>query len=76
MAQHLDESSEELSEARAMAIIFEKVAEDSQLTLGNSMPTRSADMVLPGHRKELAILHQRGASGIDGLIAGAIGSMT
>jgi 2-succinyl-5-enolpyruvyl-6-hydroxy-3-cyclohexene-1-carboxylate synthase len=78
VAKHLDEDSkgvpEALSEARAMATIFENLPDGSQLTLGNSMPIRSADMVLPGHRKDLRILHQRGASGIDGLIAGAIGS--
>ena len=41
--------------------------------LGNSLPIRVADEVIDGGR-ELVVLTQRGAAGIDGLIAGACGA--
>ena len=74
VASCLDETDESLSEARAMATILQGLLPGSRLTLGNSMPLRGADMVIPGHLAALELLHQRGTSGIDGLIAGAIGS--
>jgi 2-succinyl-5-enolpyruvyl-6-hydroxy-3-cyclohexene-1-carboxylate synthase len=74
VASCIDESDHDLSEARAMATILQSLPAGSRLTLGNSMPVRSADMVMPGHLAALEVLHQRGTSGIDGLIAGAIGS--
>jgi 2-succinyl-5-enolpyruvyl-6-hydroxy-3-cyclohexene-1-carboxylate synthase len=74
VASRMDTAYGSLSEARAMATILQELPPGSRLTLGNSMPVRSADMVLPGHLAELEVLHQRGTSGIDGLIAGAIGS--
>ncbi len=80
VAHHIDSSSaseaasKSLGEAKAMAAILQSMPESSQLTLGNSMPIRSADMVLPGHKSSLRVIHQRGTSGIDGLIAGAFGS--
>ncbi len=78
VAKYIDQSDDALahplSEGRAMASILESLPSGARLTLGNSMPIRSADLVFAGHRKRLGILHQRGTSGIDGLIAGAIGS--
>ena len=62
------------SEAHAIATLLPSLPEGAQLTVGNSMPIRALDSVLPGHRASLRILHQRGTSGIDGLIAGSIGS--
>ncbi len=45
----------------------------SQLVLGNSLPVRVVDEVSDGGR-DLRVLTQRGAAGIDGLIAGAAGA--
>jgi 2-succinyl-5-enolpyruvyl-6-hydroxy-3-cyclohexene-1-carboxylate synthase len=45
----------------------------AQLVLGNSLPVRTIDEVTAGGR-ELTVLTQRGAAGIDGLIAGAAGA--
>lgn len=44
------------------------------LFIGNSSPVRDLDHDLPPDRQPLAVLHQRGAAGIDGLVAGAAGA--
>ncbi len=72
--QELAREAPKLSEATAMATVLAALPSDTQLTLGNSLPVRSIDAVLPGHAARLRVLHQRGASGIEGLIAGALGS--
>lgn len=43
-----------------------------QLMVGNSLPVRHLDLYVPSEGNEVSVLHQRGASGIDGLIAGAV----
>ena len=63
-----------LTEAFAVSTVLQCLAPQSQLTLGNSLAIRSADAVVPGTAAGLRVLHQRGTSGIEGLIAGAIGS--
>ncbi len=63
-----------LSEAAAVSTVLQCLAPESQLTLGNSLTIRSADAVVPGTAARLRVLHQRGTSGIEGLMAGAIGS--
>lgn len=60
-------------EAHAVSSALRSLPANTQLTMGNSLPIRMADAVVPG-MQPLRVLHQRGASGIDGLIAGAIGS--
>jgi 2-succinyl-5-enolpyruvyl-6-hydroxy-3-cyclohexene-1-carboxylate synthase len=44
------------------------------LAIGNSSPVRDLDHDLPPDDAPLAVLHQRGAAGIDGLVAGAAGA--
>ena len=44
------------------------------LMVGNSNPVRDLDHDLPPDATPLAVLHQRGAAGIDGLVAGAAGA--
>jgi 2-succinyl-5-enolpyruvyl-6-hydroxy-3-cyclohexene-1-carboxylate synthase len=44
------------------------------LMLGNSLPVRVADAACPAAARHIDVLHQRGACGIDGLIAGAAGA--
>jgi 2-succinyl-5-enolpyruvyl-6-hydroxy-3-cyclohexene-1-carboxylate synthase len=48
----------------------------AQLVLGNSLPIRLVDAVCPDSGHHRAVLAQRGANGIDGLIAGAAGAAT
>jgi 2-succinyl-5-enolpyruvyl-6-hydroxy-3-cyclohexene-1-carboxylate synthase len=42
--------------------------------LGNSLPIRVVDLVCPHDLGELRVISQRGAAGIDGLVASAIGA--
>ncbi len=44
------------------------------LAIGNSSPVRDLDHDVPPDTVPLAVLHQRGAAGIDGLVAGAAGA--
>ena len=50
--------------------------EGSILVVGNSTPVRDLDAFCPASGRDVRILHQRGASGIDGLVAGAVGAAT
>lgn len=43
------------------------------LALGNSLPVRTAE-ACAADRRRIGVLHQRGACGIDGLVAGAAGA--
>ncbi|MDE2371218.1 MAG: 2-succinyl-5-enolpyruvyl-6-hydroxy-3-cyclohexene-1-carboxylic-acid synthase [Burkholderiales bacterium] len=47
---------------------------DALLMVGNSSPVRDLDHDLPPDERPLTLLHQRGAAGIDGLVAGAAGA--
>jgi 2-succinyl-5-enolpyruvyl-6-hydroxy-3-cyclohexene-1-carboxylate synthase len=47
----------------------------SALLLGNSLAIRLVDTFAPSEPKDLLVLSQRGAAGIDGLISGAAGSV-
>ena len=44
------------------------------LVVGNSLPVREVDAVLPASPRRLTVASQRGANGIDGLVAGAAGA--
>jgi 2-succinyl-5-enolpyruvyl-6-hydroxy-3-cyclohexene-1-carboxylate synthase len=44
------------------------------LIVGNSMTVRDVDLYVPARDRDITVLAQRGAAGIDGLIAGAAGS--
>jgi 2-succinyl-5-enolpyruvyl-6-hydroxy-3-cyclohexene-1-carboxylate synthase len=46
----------------------------SYLAIGNSLPIRAVDGACPGPLVDARVLSQRGASGIDGLVAGAAGA--
>ncbi len=59
------------------AVVRELVAAlpaESALLLGNSLAVREIDLFCPPSDKPLRVLHQRGAAGIDGLIAAAAGA--
>ncbi len=47
--------------------------DDALVLVGNSMPVRDLDTFLPGSKRPRRLLGNRGANGIDGLIASALG---
>ena len=64
------------SEAAAVRATITELVPGSVLMLGNSLPIREVDALCPGALAQVDVLSQRGASGIDGLIAGAAGAAT
>lgn len=63
-----------LSEAEVARAVIDALPAGATLVVGNSLPVRDLDTFCPISDKPLRVLHQRGASGIDGLIAGAAGA--
>lgn len=63
-----------LSEAYVMKSVLDSLPDGAALMLGNSLPVRDVDLFAPRSTRALTVLHQRGLSGIDGLIAGAAGA--
>lgn len=66
--------AEPFSEAHAARAIARRVPEESLLVLGNSLPIRAFNAFAEGSERRIASLVQRGASGIDGMVAGALGA--
>lgn len=63
-----------LSEGGVLRATVDACPEGSLLVIGNSMPVRDLDAYCPPSARALGVLHQRGASGIDGLVSGAAGA--
>jgi 2-succinyl-5-enolpyruvyl-6-hydroxy-3-cyclohexene-1-carboxylate synthase len=63
-----------LTEALVARTVISTSPREALLVVGNSLPVRDVDMWAPARREHLDVLHQRGVSGIDGLIAGAAGA--
>ena len=69
----LEELEEVLDEPSTARIISAGCPSGTTLLVGNSMPIRDADMHAAGAKSSPTIAVNRGASGIDGLIATAVG---
>jgi 2-succinyl-5-enolpyruvyl-6-hydroxy-3-cyclohexene-1-carboxylate synthase len=67
-------SADQLSEGSIARLVASGCPEGSILAIGNSSPVRDLDMYCPASSRPLRVLHQRGASGIDGLVSGAAGA--
>jgi 2-succinyl-5-enolpyruvyl-6-hydroxy-3-cyclohexene-1-carboxylate synthase len=63
-----------LCEARVARALVAASAEGDLLVAGNGMSVRDLDAYAPPGGPRVHVLHQRGASGIDGLVAGAAGA--
>jgi 2-succinyl-5-enolpyruvyl-6-hydroxy-3-cyclohexene-1-carboxylate synthase len=63
-----------LSEGAIARAVVSGCPEGSILAVGNSTPVRDLDAYCPASRRDLRVMHQRGASGIDGLVSGAAGA--
>jgi 2-succinyl-5-enolpyruvyl-6-hydroxy-3-cyclohexene-1-carboxylate synthase len=67
-------SAEGLAQGLAVQLALQAVPSNGLLMLGNSMPVRDVDIYCRSAERGIGVLSQRGASGIDGLVSGAIGS--
>lgn len=63
-----------LSEAAIARAVVAASPADAVLVIGNSTPVRDIDAYCPPSSRPLRVIHQRGASGIDGLVAGTAGA--
>ncbi|HUQ06478.1 MAG TPA: 2-succinyl-5-enolpyruvyl-6-hydroxy-3-cyclohexene-1-carboxylic-acid synthase [Kofleriaceae bacterium] len=73
LAEHAAANTGLAAEHAMVGAAIAAVPTGAQLVLGNSLPVRVADEIAGGGR-DLTVLTQRGAAGIDGLIAGAAGA--
>jgi 2-succinyl-5-enolpyruvyl-6-hydroxy-3-cyclohexene-1-carboxylate synthase len=74
--EELLSAEEGLPEPAAVRAAIEAVPTGGLLALGNSLPVREADLFCPASERSLAVVSQRGASGIDGGISGATGAVS
>ena len=64
----------EISEGGIARALVDALPEGGRLVLGNSLAVRQVDDYVPPNEKRIEVLSQRGASGIDGLVAGLVGA--
>lgn len=62
------------SEPGAVLALAEAAPDGAQIVVGASMPIRDVDSFFPLVERDIAILSNRGASGIDGLLATGVGT--
>lgn len=62
------------SQGEAVRAAVDAIPRGGVLVVGNSMPVRDVDLYVPAGDRDITVLAQRGAAGIDGLIAGAAGA--
>jgi 2-succinyl-5-enolpyruvyl-6-hydroxy-3-cyclohexene-1-carboxylate synthase len=65
---------DEILEPRAVRELTAALPDGAILYVSNSMPVRDLDSFLPVSKQRLRILANRGANGIDGMIASALGA--
>lgn len=68
-------SEDTLTEASIAYTVATTLTEQSTLFLGNSMPVRDFDTFARSTTTSIRVLHQRGASGIDGVISATAGAL-
>jgi 2-succinyl-5-enolpyruvyl-6-hydroxy-3-cyclohexene-1-carboxylate synthase len=61
------------NEVRIVNELIKHIPSGSNLMVSNSLPIRDLDLTVPLMNKKLNIFHNRGASGIDGIISTALG---
>jgi len=70
----VQEDSGELFEGRVVTELQELMPPDTLLFVGNSMPIRDVDTFFSYNDRNIRIMANRGANGIDGLVSTAIGA--
>lgn len=73
-AERLSRDEEGLSEAACVRAVLDEVPAGGLLGVGNSLPVRLMDTWCPGGCADVAVFSQRGANGIDGMVAGFSGA--
>lgn len=63
-----------MREGQAMRTVVDALPPGTLLSLGNSLPIRTVDTYCRAGERGLAVMSQRGANGIDGLISAAAGA--
>ncbi len=66
--------SRPLDEPHTVARVLSRLASGRHVLLANSLPVREAELFVAERPEARSVITQRGASGIDGLIAGAAGA--
>lgn len=61
------------NEIRIVSELIKAIPNGSNLMVSNSLPIRDLDLSVPLMKKEITVFHNRGASGIDGIISTALG---
>jgi 2-succinyl-5-enolpyruvyl-6-hydroxy-3-cyclohexene-1-carboxylate synthase len=69
------EERDVLAEGACVRAAIEALPSEGNLVLGNSLPIRLAERFAPSGRAH-AVVVQRGVNGIDGMIAGSLGTIT
>ncbi|WP_042222744.1 2-succinyl-5-enolpyruvyl-6-hydroxy-3-cyclohexene-1-carboxylic-acid synthase [Oceanobacillus manasiensis] len=70
----LVEDQAEITEGEAVRALVDVIPESSSIYVGNSMAVRDLDTFFFTTPKQLSILANRGANGIDGMVSSALGS--
>ena len=65
---------EELDEGKSILELAKLLPENSTMFVGNSMPIRDVDTFLHKNNKNIRIMANRGANGIDGVVSTALGA--
>jgi len=68
------EDVQELDEGRVVLELTKLLPNDSTLFVGNSMPIRDVDSFFHTNQKNIRIMANRGANGIDGVVSSAVGA--
>ncbi len=73
LAQHLAKEQELPNELQLAHALTEEIPDDHAFFIGNSLPVRMVDFYGSGAGNAVPVALNRGASGIDGLVASALG---
>lgn len=65
---------DDTSEGAVVRAVVEALPREARLVIGNSLAIRQVDTYVPPSDKPLQVVSQRGASGIDGWVAGVLGA--
>lgn len=68
--------AEKINEVQVLCDVLDSVSPNSNIMIGNSVPVRDLDFLSSSLKKNLIIHQNRGASGIDGIIATSAGIST